>query len=310
MPALIEGLVQPRTTDIATTLSWYRHGNSDPTTRLESTGKGASSAGEFVRATITPDGPGTIELKWGPSISVRQFGPGGDWLASRLPAMLGDEDPTDHGLEAAPDEAVANAAREHRTLRLGASGGLYHELLPTIIEQRITAGEAHRQWAVLCSSFGEPAPGPFNGLYIPPEPTVLAQIPSWQLHPLGIERTRAEPLIAIAKHPAKLWTWGIGTPAEARSKLQLLPGIGQWTIGKVLGPVCGDPDAVPVGDFHFKNMVSWALAGEARGTDERMMELLEPYRGHRGRVVRLLGLSGHGAPRFGPKKRILAMHRW
>jgi 3-methyladenine DNA glycosylase/8-oxoguanine DNA glycosylase len=310
MPELTEGLVRPRTTDIPTTLSWYCHGRSDPTTWLKIAGRGTSASGEFVRATITPDGPGPIELRWGAQTSIRKFGPGGEWLADRLPSMLGVDDTTDHGLEQAPDEAVATAARSNRTLRIGSSGGLYHELLPTIIEQRITAGEAHRQWAALCQLLGEPAPGPFSELYLPPEPAVLAETPSWHLHPLGIERKRAEPLATVAKHPAKLSAWGSGQPGEARSKLQLLPGIGEWTIGKVLGPVCGDPDAVPVGDFHFKNMVSWALAGEARGTDERMLELLAPYAGQRGRVVRLLGLDGHGAPRFGPKKRILPMHSW
>jgi hypothetical protein len=48
-------------------------------------------------------------------------------------------------------------------------------------------------------------------------------------------------------------------------------------------------------------MVTWALAGEARGTDERMLELLEPYRGQRGRVIRLLELSGAGPARRGPR---------
>ena len=48
-------------------------------------------------------------------------------------------------------------------------------------------------------------------------------------------------------------------------------------------------------------MVAWALAGEPRGTDERMLELLEPYRGQRGRVVRLLELAGIAAPRYGPR---------
>jgi hypothetical protein len=48
-------------------------------------------------------------------------------------------------------------------------------------------------------------------------------------------------------------------------------------------------------------MVAWALAGEPRGTDEHMLELLEPYRGQRGRVLRLLELAGAGAPRRGPR---------
>jgi hypothetical protein len=41
-----------------------------------------------------------------------------------------------------------------------------------------------------------------------------------------------------------------------------------------------------------------------------MLDLLEPFRGQRGRVVRLIGLSGRRAPAFGPRKRILPMHRW
>jgi len=68
----------------------------------------------------------------------------------------------------------------------------------------------------------------------------------------------------------------------------------------------GDPDAVSVGDYHLPSMVAWALAGEARADDERMLELLEPYRGHRARVVQLLELAGIGPPRRGPR---LALHR-
>ena len=77
-----------------------------------------------------------------------------------------------------------------------------------------------------------------------------------------------------------------------------------------LGPALGDPDAVPVGDYHIPNTVSWALAGEPRGTDARRLELLEPTRGQRGRVIRLLGLDGHAAPAFGPRQRIQPMYKW
>ena len=58
----------------------------------------------------------------------------------------------------------------------------------------------------------------------------------------------------------------------------------------------GDPDAVAVGDYHLKNVVGYALAGEARATDERMLELLTPYAGQRGRVIRALLRHGHRAP--------------
>ena len=78
----------------------------------------------------------------------------------------------------------------------------------------------------------------------------------------------------------------------------------------MLGPALGDPDAVAVGDYHVKNIVAWNLVNEARATDERMLQLLEPYAGQRGRVVRAIINHGSGAPKFGPKQRILPMSRW
>jgi hypothetical protein len=41
-----------------------------------------------------------------------------------------------------------------------------------------------------------------------------------------------------------------------------------------------------------------------------MLELLAPYAGHRGRVIRLLERDGHRAPRFGPRRGILPIARW
>ena len=92
----------------------------------------------------------------------------------------------------------------------------------------------------------------------------------------------------------------MATP-DAYRRLRAFPGVGAWTAAEVAHIALGDVDAVSVGDFHLKNQVSWALAGEARGTDERMLELLEPWRGQRARVLRLLGTGGIQAPRFGPR---------
>ena len=51
-------------------------------------------------------------------------------------------------------------------------------------------------------------------------------------------------------------------------------------------------DAVPLNDYHLPSVVSWALTGESVDDDDRMLDLLEPYRGHRGRVIRLLVAGG------------------
>jgi 3-methyladenine DNA glycosylase/8-oxoguanine DNA glycosylase len=63
----------------------------------------------------------------------------------------------------------------------------------------------------------------------------------------------------------------------------------------------GDPDAVSVGDYHLPHVVAWTLAGEPRGDDARMLELLEPFRGQRGRVIRLLVRGGGRPARRAPR---------
>ena len=94
----------------------------------------------------------------------------------------------------------------------------------------------------------------------------------------------------------------VDAPLDAAySRLRSVPGIGPWTTAEVGVRALGDVDAVSVGDFHLPHLVAYALAGEPRATDERMLELLEPYRGRRALVVRLLELSGMRAPRYGPR---------
>ena len=53
--------------------------------------------------------------------------------------------------------------------------------------------------------------------------------------------------------------------------------------------------------LHLPDVVAWALAGEPRADDDRMLELLEPYRGQRGRVQRLLEASHISPPAWGPR---------
>ncbi len=91
--------------------------------------------------------------------------------------------------------------------------------------------------------------------------------------------------------------FGLAVPPSAA----VLARTPYWTAAKVALVALGDPDAVQVGDYHLPHIVAYALEGKARSTDERMLELLEPYRGHRARAVRLIGLTGIGAPRFGPR---------
>ena len=87
----------------------------------------------------------------------------------------------------------------------------------------------------------------------------------------------------------------------AYRRLTAVPGIGPWTAAEVALRALGDADALSIGDFHLPNLVAFCLAGEHRGDDARMVALLEPWRGQRARVVRLLEASGLRPPAFGPR---------
>jgi 3-methyladenine DNA glycosylase/8-oxoguanine DNA glycosylase len=147
-------------------------------------------------------------------------------------------------------------------------------------------------------------------LLLPPEPQWLVSTPSWTYHRWGVERKRARTIQIAASYAHRFRDAATERVADVRRRLSALPGVGPWTLNEVAMTALGDPDAVSEGDYWLKHIVSYALAGEARGTDERMLELLEPWRGQRGRVCRLLRAGGPGLPRFGPRLslRQLAAH--
>jgi 3-methyladenine DNA glycosylase/8-oxoguanine DNA glycosylase len=165
--------------------------------------------------------------------------------------------------------------------------------VPTITEQKVTSREAHRAYATLTRRFGEPAPGPMAGLLLPPDQTKLAAAPSYAFHPLGLECKRADTIRLVARSAARLEEANHMSPADAARRLQAVPGVGPWSAAEVALVALGDADAVPLGDYHLPSIVSWALTKDRTGDDDRMLELLAPYAGHRGRVIRLLVAAGH-----------------
>ena len=252
------------------------------------------------RATRTPYGSATMRLSiGGGEVTGEAWGDGAEFVLDHLGDWIGQKD--DPSALHPQHEVVAEAARAGRGMRMASVGGLVEALLPTIIAQKVTGVAAGRSYRQLVARYGEPAPGPAGFLRLPPDPRRLATMPYYDFHPLGIEQRRAQTLITVCRQATRIEaTLGIEL-VDAYRYLHSIQGIGPWTTGSVMRVVRGDPDAFPVGDFHVPNTVAWALAGEERGTDERMLELLEPYIGQRGRVVRLLErYSGH-APKYGPK---------
>jgi hypothetical protein len=291
-----ESLAQRTDAVLRPTLGVHAAGRGDPTTTAE--------PGGWWRATLTPDGPGTLHLWWGSGVlDAEAWGPGREYLLGLIPGLVGDLD--EPPVIEAVHPAVAAAVRNHPQLRIGFSRNLYHAMLPAITEQRVTTGEARSSYRAMCLLLGEVAPGP-RPLRLPPTPEALAHRPYWWFHRLGIERKRADAIRAVARHADLLARHDVaGDPAAAYHQIRLLPGIGVWTLGVALRPALGDPDAFAIGDYWLKHLICDALAGEVRGTDERMVELLAPYFGQRGRVVSLLQADGWRVQRRGPGKRLL-----
>ena len=279
--------------DLRRTLGPVRRGSLDPTMRLDDR--------SCWRATRTPDGPATLHL-WlsGSALEAEAWGPGADWAVEHAGSLAGlDDDPTSfrptHPL-------VASLHRRRLGARIGRTGAVAEALVPTILEQKVTGLEAKRSYRWLVQRLGEPAPGPGAeaGLRVPPSPRTLATTPSWVFHRANLERKRSDTIARCMARAVRLEEIASMSMADAYRRLQAFPGVGPWSAAEVAVVALGDPDAVSVGDYHLPHQVTWALAGEARGTDERMLELLEPFRGHRARVCRLLvGLGG--PPRRGPR---------
>lgn len=277
--------------DLGLTLAPLAHARGDPTLRL--------AGAEAWRASRTPEGPAAVRLRvLGGELLVEAWGPGAEWAVAGVPDLVGENDrPED--LEP-HDAVVADLKRRFPGVRLPRSRAVFEALVPVIIEQKVVGLEARRSYRALLRRLAEAAPGPLQ-LALPPDPRQVADLPYWEFHPLGIERKRAETLIRAARAARRLEAAAAMTPEAAQRRLTAIPGIGPWSAGHVALVALGDPDAIPLGDYHLPHMVVWAMAGEPRGSDERMLELLEPYRGQRGRVVRLLVAGGRPAPRRGPR---------
>lgn len=292
-------------------LTLLRNGLHDPTTRVVTSIHRGSPAACVERATLTPFGPGSIRIHIDHEgrLSSTAWGTGADWLQSRVNRLTGRHSIADGHADFTPRHpAVEQALRQLGFLSLPASDSPYHELLPAILGQRITAAQALQQWSALCRTYGEPAPGPL-GLYLPPTPQRLSAITSWEFHRLGIEEQRARTLHTAARYASYINRTRDLEGLPARDALMRLPGVGVWTAAVTIGVSHGDPDALPVGDFHVKNTVAWALTGRARGTDEEMVATLAVYTGQRWRVVRMLERCGFTAPRFAPRRRLLDIAR-
>ncbi len=261
----------------------------------------------FAKAMLTPAGPGTIEFDWSTAGEVHAiaWGEGAEWLLDQMPRWCGlHDDPS--GFDPSADRRLAQLWKRHGGARMSAVGTIWQELLLVIIGQRVTSQNAIQSWAQLCRRWGSDAPGP-HGLRLPPTPEVLDRLSYVDLHQIGLEKKRADALRVAAKRYTRIEEAVDMTTGDAITRITALPGFGPWTATATLVITHGDPDLVMLGDYGMPTLVNHFFTGDAtrqapeRGGDEVMLRHLEPWRGHRQRVMKLIMASGVTPPRRAPR---------
>ncbi len=280
--------------DVRRTLAPLSRGRGDPTHVVE-------PDGTLWRTTSTEDGPATYRLvqRGLHEIACTAWGQGAQRVVAGLADLLGGRDLCDGFAPGHP--LLADAHLRHPGLRIPRTGRVFEALVPAVLEQKVTGKQARAAWRSLVLRHGEAPPGPGPaGMRVPPPAQVWRRIPSWEWHRAGVDPKRSRTVCEAARLAGRLEQAVGMDPLAAHVRLQAVPGIGAWSSAEIAQRALGDTDSVSVGDYHLSQFVGWALIGRPLD-DEGMLELLEPWRPHRYRVVRLLELSGARKPRFGPR---------
>ncbi len=247
-----------------------------------------------LRSVRTPEGPATYAVRVrGGELEIQAWGAGATHVVDHLPDCLGVDD------EPPPlPEPIGALQRKHPGVRRLRALDPFEFLMSQVIHQRVSGKEAGRSWSRLIARFGDPAPGP-GGLKLPLSDAQWKSLGTLELAEAGIELGRARTLQELAKRMHRIRPWLGLPPREAAGRLRKLPGVGPWTVTMMQGWALGDTDAVILGDDGVPALVGWNLADERDATDTRMVELLEPYRPHRFRVIMLLEAADRWPPRRG-----------
>jgi len=280
-------------------LRLQRVGRGDPTASVVSNGVHE----RYAKCARTPEGPVTL-VAWTTSsapsmgdkrapvgcVEVALYGAGRRWLEPRVRGALGLDD----AAAAPPHPKLVGLRASLLETRLVHALSLAEQHAVLILQQRVTFAEAARSWRRFVAALGERAPGPIP-LMLPPGPDQWRALRQPDARALGIDTRRWEALCVASEAAGEVQARSSDPDALTRF-VERLPGTGAWTSGLLAGLGAAHADAVVLGDVHLPHDVAAYFDDVPIGSDARMLELLEPFRPHRFRVVRVLMARGRRRP--------------
>lgn len=241
-----------------------------------------------LQATVIEPDTLTIELR----------GDGSEWMIPHLPALLGLLDDPFSFQPTGPAKRLVDQLPGAHLPRLPV---IFHRLIQIVLQQLVSWKDATESWRDMVQTFGTPAPGPWK-MKIGPTAEQLKKLAYYDLVDCGVLPRQARTVLRLAREEPRIERLARTDQEGLVRFLHSVPGVGEWTVQYLLGTALGDADALLTGDYGLPHAVSWLLQRKPRSDDAEMVELLEPFRGHRFRLVHLIQQGAVKPPRYGPRR--------
>jgi AraC family transcriptional regulator, regulatory protein of adaptative response / DNA-3-methyladenine glycosylase II len=187
-------------------------------------------------------------------------------------------DPQRIGLELATDALIGPLLRQRPGLRIPGAWEPFECAVRAVLGQQVSVAAARTFAARLVAQAGTPITCGSDGLtHLFPTAAALGAA---NLGALGITRSRAATLHALARAVIERRIDFGAAPEEVAAALAAVPGIGPWTAQYVALRALAEPDALPSGDLVLRRLA----APDGRPLSVRELELRardwQPWRGY------------------------------
>jgi AraC family transcriptional regulator of adaptative response / DNA-3-methyladenine glycosylase II len=177
------------------------------------------------------------------------------------------------------DNLLADAVARNPGLRVPGAFDGFELAVRAILGQQITVKAATTLAGRFAEAFGETIDTPYHELqHLWPTPHRVASVKVEALVTLGIVKTRARSIIAVAAEIAsnRLKLEAGAHPDVTIEQLVALPGIGTWTAQYIVMRALRWPDAFPKEDIALRNRLGGVTAAQA----EDMSQAWRPWRSY------------------------------